>query len=316
MAEVEQLLPSDSIVWTTEGCRADLGFCKPGFDLHLPLHVKAGASNAANRACFNKHGDNVAPGALLWLCRPMPSQAKTLVIPEGMTPPGGRLWLTLKEGTKYYPYLVLDSELPAVLSGIYDAVMKGEGLYILPTGQEIDVSGLKLMSYEELSRPTSPTVQQANEFFLLRNKWLPTMSFVAPDVHGTIVDAVVKGVRLGDAVACSRKDTRAYQVELKKRSLQNQKSPVAEGDLDAVWVYHPDKIQFWIIPAHVLVEKGVLATPQQPGKKSFLVYDSHYTDPKRGRKADVWSQQYLFGSRDPALSEKVVTALEAARTCS
>ena len=315
VAEVEQALPPGSVVRTFEGCRADLGYCKPGSDLYLPLDVQARTrNNKANTYGFDRC-TTVTTAALLWLCRPMPSQAQTLVIPEGMAP-RYHFTLTLKEGTKYFPFLVLDTELPVVVSGIYDTVMKGEGLYILPTGQEIDISGLRLMSYDELSTPTAPSAQQAKEFFLLRKTWLPTMDFVAPDVHGTIVDAVVEGVRLGDAVATSREKKNGYRVGIKKRTLQRRRSPVAEGDLDAVWVYHPDKVQFWLIPAHVLVEKGVLATPQQPGKQFFPVYDSHCTNPKRGTKVDVWSQQYLFDSRDPALTEKVVSALKAAHSCS
>ena len=269
VAELEQSLPPGRVVRTFEGCRAHLGFCKPASDLYLPLHVNARTINLTNNAyCFIHQGASGTPGALLWLCRPSPSQARTLVIPEGMTPRSG-VGLTLKEGTKYYPFLVLDKELPVVLSGIYDAVMKGEGLYILPTGQNIDISGLRLMSYDELSTPTSSLYQKCREFFLLRNTWLPTMGFVAPDVHGTIVDAVVEGVRLADAGAGIPKGCRGYQVNLQKRSLQRQTSPMVEQDLDALWVYHPDKVHFWLIPAHVLGEKGILATPQQPGKSFF-----------------------------------------------
>ena len=316
VAEVEQCLPPGRVVRTFEGCRADLGFGKPGFDLYLPLHVKARVLNPLNNCfIFNQPRASVAQGALLWLCRPSPSQAMTLVIPEGMTPRCG-VGLTLKKGTKYYPFLVLDNQLPVVLSGIYDEVMEGEGLYILPTGQEIDISGLRLMSYDELSTPTSPDAQQAREFFLLRNRWLPTIDFVAPDVHGTIVDAVVEGVRLADAVARPSARGHVYMVDFRKCTLQKQRSPAEEGDLDALWVYHPDKVQFWLIPAHVLVEKGILATPQQPGKKTFELYDSNYTRPKRGAKANAWSQLYVFDSRDPALREKIVTALKAAHSCS
>ena len=313
LQDIEQMLPAGSFVRTFQGCKANLAFnaCKDAGCLPLQVRAATLERGALYRYLFNvNHG---VDGSLLLLCRPLPHQGWTLVIPETLIP-GVTFRLTYKEHTKYYPYLVHDGQLGGVLKGIYDAVRAGQGEFTLPSGKVIDVSQLKLKGVDQLSMPTSPTDQKARECFLLRQHWLAGLNFDLPSFTYTVVAAVVEGVRIADAVAhlCRGQSfDNAYKAPVCKTNVVPRLVPFEEGDFDALWVFHPDKVHMWLIPAHVLVEKGVMATPQQQGKQALNLYDQGYSKPERlsGRKANLWTQDYLLSSQDPDLMGKVLKVL-------
>ena len=167
--------------------------------------------------------------------------------------------------------------------------------------------------------PTSPSTKKAREYFLLREQWLPDLQFTNPKLKYTGVSAVVEGVRIADTVANPQSNQTVadatYTAAVRKGHKAARRGvPFEKGDFDALWVFHPDKVHMWLIPAHVLVEKGVMATPQQPGKTGFCLYDLSYTKPARPRrKADLWTQEYLLSFQDPGFMGKVLKVLEAAK---
>jgi hypothetical protein len=219
--------------------------------------------------------------------------------------------VTLNAGSKYYPFLVPDEELAGVLSGIYDAVKTGQSGYTLPSDAAVDLSGLELKPIDALSLPSTANYKKAREFFLLRQQWLPGVDFKRPSTSSGHVEVGEKGVRVSDRVADSYMGTVRYRVDVSRN-----RRPFEEGDYDALWVYHPDRVHFWLIPAHVLVEKGVMASPRQLGKVTLYLYDDSYVEPGRASRkpAGLWSQDYVYSSQDPELSEKVWRALEDARS--
>ena len=317
LEDLEHILPADSLVRTFPGCKAKLAFspCKDGA-LYLPLQVKAATLKIGTLCKYLFNVNHGVDKSMLLLCRPLPGQGGTLVIPETLIPQT-IFGFTFKERTKYYPFLVHDGLLGGVVKGIYKAVRAGQGEFTLPSGKVIDVSQLKLKGVDELSTPTSPSDQKAREYFLLRKQWLPGLTFDGPDITYSGVSAVVEGVRIADAVALRPLGlAHTYQASVKKRNMAPKQVPYEEGDFDALWVFHPDKVHMWLIPARVLVAKGVMATPKQPGIVTFYLYDQSYTKPERssGRKANnLWTQEYLLSSQDPDLVGKVLRALEAAK---
>ena len=317
LEHLERSLPAGSFVRTFQGCKANIAFsaCKDAG--YLPLQVRAATLNDGRRHKYIFHVNHGVDGSMLLLCRPLPGHGGTLVIPETGIPRAAFAF-TCKERTKYYPFIVHDGQLGGVLKGIYDAVTARQGEFTLPSGKVIDVLQLKLKGIQELSTPTSACNQKAREFSLLRQQWLPGLVFSDPISTYTIVNAVVKGLRIADAVAkrCPGQSfDSAYQVIVQKhKNVASRKVPYEEGDFDAMWVFHPDMVHMWLIPAHVLVEKGVLATSQQPGKQGLYLYDHSYTTRKRpGRKADLWTREYLLSSQDPDLMGKVLRTLKAAK---
>ena len=98
--------------------------------------------------------------------------------------------------------------------------------------------------------------------------------------------------------------------------MKGKRQPLHEGAFDALWVFSPDRVHFWLIPAQVLVEKGFLATSQQEGKFGLMLYDQSYVEPQQSRIADLWTQQYLLDSRDPWLMDKVMQILKASKPSS
>ena len=315
--EIEQLLlPAGTLVRTSKGCRVDLGFCNPKGTLYLPLRVKA-ALVRDQRAYFDlsqRFQPEAMGTASLILCRPCqsPNQGRTLIA-TSRTFPQRSFGATLKEGMKYYPFLVPDGQLADVVADIYEAVKDGkEQTARLPSGQVIDISRLQLKAADELAVPSAPTNKRAREFSALHEQWLPALDIQPPYTVYGLVDTVIEGVRLADTVAWPT-GKQGYQINLHKRCLKRKVEPLWGGDFDALWAYHPDKVHFWLIPAHVLVEKGVLANAQQRGKNVILLYEHGYTKPQQGRGADLWTQQYLLDSRDPGLMDEVIQVLKTAK---
>ena len=268
--EIEGLVPAGSLERTVKGCRADFGYHKGGVETFLPIIVHAASlgrarhRNPTDSCMFETRPRVVGSMPGLQLCRPYPHKAETLVIPETTTG-SSKFRLTYKENTKWYPFFVADRQLAGVLEGVYDSVGAGQQVFTLPSGKDLDISGLGFISHAELCMPTGADHQKAREFFLLREQWLPAIHFQLPRNLYTPVDAVVDGVKIGDRTAHDHKRTRMYMARLSRR--------YKEDDVDVLWAYHPDKDHFWLIPAHVLLEKGILATPQQPGRENLSLYD-------------------------------------------
>ena len=311
--EIERLLPVGHLARTFRGCKADFGYQVEKADGLLPIQVK-GSRVGKQGGVFHNPSRCGGDIQVLLLGRPLPNRQQTLVLPESMVLQGG-VWLTLdsKTASKYDSYLVSDDLLAEVLEGIYDGVRAGRSSFTLPSDEVIDISLLELKTISELSLPTGLNDRKAWGYFQLRNQWLPEIEFQSDSTVPSPVSVVVEGVRVNDKVArdCVNGKLVICRINLSRR----RGSPYEEGDFDALWVYHPDMVHFWLIPAHVLVERGFLATPQQPGKKGLLLYDQSYVKPARrnGRAADLWSQKYLYSSQDPRLPAKVLEALKAVK---
>ena len=315
LEDLERILPAGSLAQTFQGCKANLAFspCKEAH--YLPLQVKAATLNIGTLSTYFFNVNHGVNKSMLLLCRPLSHQGGTLVIPEAAIP-RAMFAFTFRKHTKYYHFLVHDGQLGGVLKSIYDAVRAGQGEFTLPSGKVIDVSQLKLKGIDVLSMPTSPTDRKARECCLLRQQWLPGLTFTEPSSTYTVVDAVVEGIRIADAVANvnPKGPVYAYQASVKKNIIAPRMVPYQEGDFDALWVFHPDKVHMWLIPAHELVDKGVMATPQQQGKKLLCLYDQSYAKPASSHpKADLWTQEYLLSSQDPDLMAKVLRALGAVK---
>ena len=315
LQDIKQLLPAGTLERTFKGCKAGFAFSLEEGGLYIPLEVKAGriqkdAFNGSFQARTRQSGGHPVP---LLLCRPYPDRGQTLVITHSMVPQN-MFSARFRKGTKYYPFFVRDDQLGPTVGGIYEAVRDGESHGMLPSGQVVDISQLELKPLDQLSKPHDPNGMKRREFYVLRKQWLPALDIHPPSKHYLPVDAVIEGVRLGDRLAAPAEQDRGYYVNLLKRCLKRERQPLHWGDLDALWVYHPDKVHFWLVPAHVLVQKGILATAQQPGKVAFLLYDHSYVKPQRGKGADLWTQQYLLDSRDPGLMENVMHLVKAAKS--
>ena len=309
--DIAQLLPAKTFEQTPKGCRANLSFSL-GSGLHLPLQAKAGQIDG-NRVTFTVRWDSEKGVVPLLLCRPYPSLGKTLVATPCMVS-RERFNVTLTADTKYYPLFVPDSQLSNVVTGIYEAVKQGTRQTTLPSGKVLDISELELKSFADICLPSAPSLIRAREFHMLRGHWLPVLDMPPPSELYTPVNAVLQGVRICDAVARHVVLVLGkYQISTPSRWVNGRKEPMHEGEYDVLWVYHPDKVHFWLIPAHVLAQKGFLATAQQRGKFTLLTYDHSYIKPQRGKGADLWTQQYLLSSRDPGLMEKVMQVLKAAK---
>ena len=313
--DIEQLLPLGTLERNFKGCRAVFGFRVGNAGLYLPIEVKAGT--VRDRSVQFTTAQPGRKGNLpLLLCRPYPMQGQTLVTTLAMAPQE-KLTLTLGEGTKYYPFLVPDDKLGHTVTRVFEAVKDGKSHGMLPSGQVFDISTLQLVSSGVLSLPINQTGMRAREFYELRRQWLPSLNTQPPSQLHTPVDAIAAGAHLAEAVARCQVYGMGYRISLHKRCFRQKIDPLHEGDIDALWVYHPDKVHFWLIPAHVLVGKGVLATGQQQGKFSMCLYDQDYVKPqRRGEGANLWTQEYLLDSRDPGLMEKVMQVLEAAKPAS
>ena len=315
--DIERLLPAGSLERTFKGCKADFGYRVGAADALLPIQVRVAkaARERTNSYRFNSSNGGSSEGVhVLLLCHPYPSQQQTLVLPQSMVPQGGvTMTLNPQRSLKYHGYLISDDLLAEVLEGICDGVRARHNSFTMPSDEIIDISQLELKAIGELSVPTSLTNRTAWEYFLLRKQWLPEIDFQTCKRVPSPVSVLVERVRLIDRVA--RYENNPYgSIGMKCHLNRSYHRPIEKGDFDALWAYHPDKVHFWLIPAHELVERGFLATHIEPGKWTLHLYDQSYVKPygwHLGEPADLWSQGYLYSSQDPGLSAKIREALEA-----
>ena len=312
IADVEALLPAGTVKRTPKGCKAAIGFAPTGARLSLPISVKGAMLGKNARYLFNRSSS----GNWIWLCRPMISFDCCLVLTGHLASRTG-LSFESSHRSNWHRYLVPDQQLAEVLTGLYKAVERSSQAFKLPSGQMLDISGLQVMPLDQFSVPVSPTDQKAQSNWALRQSWFPTLEFVIPDVQHTTVRAVVEGVRLHDASAIieRRLARQMYMyLNLHKRAGKTFVQH-CQGDYDALWVFHPNLRHFWLIPARVLVERGIMAAgPDMPGKYNLPLIDLAYKQPSRGRAANglnQWIKAYCYDSQEPGIEDKVRRALQA-----
>lgn len=149
--EIIALLGLHRFKQTPEKCRADAGFFVTDPEFSLATQSKA-CTFCNNGKYFNPFQSTSGYDGMILLCRPMPRlYIGTLAIPGNIA--SDNLRLNLSEKSKYLPYLVPDTLLLNFLTKLHTAVSRKLQTCEWPSGIQVNISQLKISSYDALCTP-------------------------------------------------------------------------------------------------------------------------------------------------------------------
>lgn len=207
--------------------------------------------------------------------------------------------------------MVKDRDLEGFLSNVFTALKTGEQTVMWPSGVIVDIDSMRLRSFDDLRVPEQKHHKKEHhvrEGFLSR---FPDLSIAYPAVQSSQVDCVLQDVQIQEKCALCRYKKERFSVVL-TRSFRSSDRKASRGpycfeDFQALLVHCPDGIRFFLIPAIVLAQHGVMKTNLHDGKTILLC---HANSPEPGEKSeDAWTRQYLYNADDAGCEERLKTAL-------
>ena len=315
--EVRAILGEGCYEETPEKCLADAGYHDGNLETCLGLQNKSATFQKDGSLRFQKTSGY---DGLLLVCRPMSRvYVGTLLMPGCLAPK--TLAVTLTEGTKYFPFLVADTELRCFMKSLYTAVEAKEKTLKWPSRLEIDISSLTLAPYSALCIPHNRNDKVEYESRQWRKTVLPMLIYRTPRVQGTTVDENMNDARVQDKHASLITNSSGFHVTFQKHIGSGKKGPYEVDDFDALFVFLPERDTggvgsryFFLIPSSTLQQQGAFKTELCKGKHQIYCYLPTYRFADNGSQCSAWTQQFCFDLQDPNVTAKVVDVLEKCKT--
>jgi hypothetical protein len=145
----------------------------------------------------------------------------------------------------------------------------------------------KNFSYEILDTPLCEYQKREKEFYKFRESKIDFLKFEYNEMEGFVYDFKIENKKVQEKVAGVSKNTDSTHVfQLCKNSGKSNQICYEEGDSDIYWLNCSDKINFYVIPEHVLIEKRKV-------KEKNSLDDSKKTI-KISPKTSNWLNPYKF----------------------
>ena len=318
--ELKSLL-GDSLHLTPEKCKADFAYTLGDMTLCLPVQTKS-ATLKKDGKTMNMFHNTSGYDTMILCCRPMRRlYLGTVVIPGSLAPKD--LGLALSDDSKYGKFIVPDPMLDEFMARLYKAVLGGEISFIWPSGVNVAISAVVLQTFEDLCVPEGDANKAERESSLIREKSFPALQYEYPRVQASTVDIIINGIRIQDKHGVQRENER-YIVPLKKRNGRNGRgklqnlAPYTDNDFDCLWVHlAKNRRFFFVIPARILAENGILQTKASKGKGQIVCFLRGFERRFNGnmeRFGIPWTRDYCFDYEDPGVASKVVAILESCKS--
>ena len=198
-----------------------------------------------------------------------------------------------KNNSTYAKYVVEWSELPHILSKIYQACENNLDSIDWHSSR-YSLNLLELQTSDLIMTPVQKKRQIELERAQNRASLLPGLKYERPECDAMPFDVYIDGKRVQDKSPC-KISTWAHMSSLHKSNGIKDCTPYSVGDFDFLWL-HIANSSFYLVPAKVLLDKGFLTTHMQKGKTSFRVYPE-----KNGH----WTEEYYHSYQEPNLLETV-----------
>lgn len=147
--------------------------------------------------------------------------------------------------------------------------------------------------YNDINIPITVCVQREYEYRKHRELHVP-FNFEYSEVEGLVYDFTVAGKKYQEKVGSSRKDRNGEIFCLYKNDgKQNKKrmfQKYVKGDNDFYWFHCTNKVHFYVIPEHELIERGFISHEAHEPKKS-MVLNPH---DERSTYKQKWTNKYLY----------------------
>lgn len=289
----------DIFVKTPPSTRADAYLKVEGYSHVLPVQVKAanvGPDNTFSFGIVFGYNDH------LLLCRPLILNGGTLVLPGNLiTTKGLKYRLNSK---KYCPYLVPDNQLRSFVVNIIKDIDENHKTSQWPSGTQVDISALKYQDMELVCSPENQNCKTEYQNRSDRVRLCPDLIYREPDVHNTVVDMFIEGLRVQDKTG-ERTSAKTFHVTIAKNAgLVNgkqTKKPYDSDDFDILWVFIPGNKYFYIIPMRELIKHGIVSTRVSPGRTGLNLNIHQKTYHNR----EYWSDRYRFETSNPNIADDV-----------
>lgn len=249
---------------THEGCLADYVIRPKGYaqDEWLALQLKVSDKVSYNMCSFNivnKYTNCIIVCIHLSL--------KKFWIMDGNIDLPKRLHITQKY-SKYDKHQIAESALRETLQGLYDSYHKH--------------------CLRDMNVPVSRNCKLEADFRTLREDNVP-IAFEYPKIENRVYDFTFEGKKIQEKVGSrSKKGRKGISFTLHKHNGRKKVQSYVKGDNDFYWLNCPDKKTFYILPEHVLIEKGLVSLT--PGAKQKNIYIC----PGVSDRKNSWTEPYKF----------------------
>lgn len=265
---IEQYLSKEyEVIRTKEGCKADLIIRKYSeINKYFPIQLKSTTSMSHKMYSFrgiNKSYDNMI---IICICT---SEKKIWVIPYEDIKHLSNLNISIT--SKYNKYLVSDNNL------LSDSIIKCMPIYY--------------DNILELNTPINILQQREQEYVRKREKYINFLTYIYPDIQNTVTDFIVNGKKVQEKVCGYPKDNKTIAAVWlasyngKKQNRTRNSRTYCLGENDYYWFHSQRDDKFWIIPEHILYDKGYIADTNEIKNRTCL-----YINPK----TNTWIKEYEY----------------------
>ena len=254
---IESCLPAGLWTRTEEFCHADAIYGPLFAQNLLPIQIKTSSvttKTGGYRFTLNHRYDQ-----MLVMCIHLPSKT-IFAVPGALLPDktfSGKLLGSTEDSNT--DYIVRPTELTLFLQNLFAAVSAGENDGSWPADSLHDVSSIRMITHEEANIPREANQRKAQEYANLRRKMLPGLTFAPPRVQHTPVDILLNGRRIQDKLASATNhfSSDCWKASMFRETRSKGNVPYCSTDFDFLWI-HIDQAVFYIIPAAILSNRGIL----------------------------------------------------------
>ena len=266
---------------TNEGCLSDF-VIKPKYiedDKWMMIQIKTCQNICHNLYTFSSHGTNYENCLVLCLCL---NDSKMWLIDYIRLIDKNKLNIGLTEKSEFFKFQYDNDELKEQFHKEY--------------------ATMKRFKKEICLIPRSPNQQVEHRYRLIREKKLPYLNFVYPEVEGQRTDFYINSYKIQEKVAfpkTGRENT--YIVSLHKNNGKLNKKAVhkcyEKDDNDFYWAWIKDTNSFYIFPESILIQK------------EYIQVNNNLEDKKQAISVNVfntnWTKKYKYQLDDIDLINKL-----------
>lgn len=265
---IEQYLSREyEVIRTKEGCKADLIIRKYSeINKYCPIQLKS--TNKISHKMYSFRGINKSYDNMTIICVCI-SEKKIWVIPYKDIKHLSNLNISIT--SKYNKYLVNDNNL------LSNSIIKCMPVYY--------------DSILELNKPINILQQREQEYVKKREKYINFLVYIYPDIQNTVTDFIVNGKKVQEKVCGYPKENKNIAVvwlasnNSRKKNGDRSFRTYCLGENDYYWFHSQRDDKFWIIPEHILYDKGYIADTNEIKNRTCL-----YINPK----TNTWIKEYEY----------------------
>jgi hypothetical protein len=253
---LEEYLSEYDVVRTKEGCKADLAIklkSAKSDDLWIPVQVKT-----TNEICHGMYSFRFKKNAyknMLIFCVCI-SEKKIWIMPFNELDITANINISL--ASKYNKYLIDNAIMKKYITGYLNQVT--------------------LLDLDTIMMPLSELQQREQEYVRKREKYVPFLEYIYPEIQGTVVDFICNGLNCQEKVVGFDKNRKRFHVDLCSNNGKENGKPqrrlyrLVENKF--YWLHSSVDDLFWIIPEIILYEHGYISKENETKNRKQLLFKS------------------------------------------